>query len=62
MLQIRLLPTLDATILFARRLEASGAALLCIHGRHRTTPREKRVGPAKLDWIRYTIDTVCNPE
>lgn len=50
--KIRLCATLSQTLRFARGLEASGCALLCVHGRHRGTPSRRRSGPADLGAVR----------
>uniref|UniRef100_A0A7S4BXB4 tRNA-dihydrouridine(16/17) synthase [NAD(P)(+)] n=1 Tax=Chrysotila carterae TaxID=13221 RepID=A0A7S4BXB4_CHRCT len=46
--KIRLLPTLQETILFAKGLQAAGCALLAVHGRQRGSVSRRRSGPADL--------------
>jgi len=46
--KIRLQHSVAATVAFALRLEAAGAALLAVHGRGLTSARRPRAGPADL--------------
>ena len=46
--KIRLLPTLEGTLAFARRLEDAGCALLAVHARERGSEKRRRQGPADL--------------
>jgi len=50
--KIRLQPTVEATVEFARMLEAAGCAMIAVHGRQRGTENRKRSGPADLDAVR----------
>lgn len=50
--KIRLLPSLDETIAFARALESAGCRCLTVHGRKRGGVTKRRVGPADLSAIR----------
>jgi tRNA-dihydrouridine synthase 1 len=49
--KIRLLPSLQQTVDFALKLEEAGCAMLTVHARLRTRPRDKRAGPANLDHV-----------
>ena len=49
--KIRLQKSVEATIEFARMLEAAGCSLLAVHGRRRGNEKHRRSGPADLDAI-----------
>ena len=53
--KIRLQPTLDATVKFARMLAASGASLVTVHGRQRGREDRRRDGSADLDWVAAVV-------
>jgi tRNA-dihydrouridine synthase len=59
--KIRLLPTLEKTIAFAQRLEASGCSLLAVHGRKTGSQKKRRKGLAKLDWIKAVKGALTIP-
>ena len=57
--KIRILPTVEETVNFALKLQAAGCAMLAVHARHRTKPREKRMGAAKLEFVMSVRRFLC---
>jgi len=53
--KIRLQPTLEATVQFARLLAASGASMVSVHGRQRGRENQRRDGSANLDWVAAVV-------
>lgn len=59
--KIRLLPTLEMTSEFCRKLEQAGCSLIAIHGRQRGSPTARRNGPADLEAIRVLKSALSIP-
>jgi len=59
--KMRLQPSLEGSIAFARMLQASGCSLLVVHGRTRGSSRDRRKGPADLSAIAAVREALAIP-
>jgi tRNA-dihydrouridine synthase 1 len=59
--KMRLQPSLEGSIAFARMLQAAGCSLLVVHGRTRGSSRDRRKGPADLSAIAAVREALAIP-
>ena len=56
--KIRLQDSVEESVEFAKLIAKAGARMIAVHGRKRGSAQKRRVGPARLDWVKAIVDAL----